>query len=339
MNPDETGRLQAYLTQAIPGFHGPLQVERFAGGQSNPTYKLVTPGTNYVLRTKPGPAAGLLSSAHAIDREYRIAKALADTDIPVARMLALSEDESVMGRAFYAMSHVDGRIFWDLGLAGMAPAERRAIYLEMNRVMARLHQVDHRAIGLETFGRPENYMERQLRRWIRQYRDSQTEQIASMEALIGWLPEHMPGGDAATGIVHGDYRLDNVVFHPTEPRIVAVLDWELSTIGNPLADFANHLMIWHITPDISRGIAGLDLRALGIPDKDEYVRLYAAAMGRGAVPDLSYYLVFSMFRLACIVQGIVKRAADGTATRPDAAQKRAQPLADLAWSFARRAFA
>ena len=334
MTPEETIKLETYLTARIAGFRGPLQVERFQGGQSNPTYKLLTPDSAYVVRTKPGPVATLLPSAHAIDREFQVAQALGRTDVPVPAMWVLCDNESVIGRAFYVMSFLDGRIFWDQSLPGMDKAERREIYLELNRVLAGLHGVDYRAIGLETFGRPENYIERQLRRWTQQYRNAQTEHIESMEALIEWLPRNMPPDDGRSSIVHGDYRIDNVVFHPSEPRIIAVLDWELSTVGHPLVDFANHLMSWHIPPSVSRGIAGLDLESLGIPSKDEYARIYAESVGREALPDLSYYLAFNLFRLGCIVQGIVKRAQDGTASRPDAANKRARPYADLAWTHA-----
>ena len=252
-----------------------LSVEQFAGGQSNPTFKLITPARSYVMRSKPGPAAKLLQSAHAIEREYRVMDALAGTDVPVAKMFALCEDESVIGRAFYVMEFIEGRVLWDQSLPGMTPAERGAIYDEMNRVIAALHSVDVGALGLADYGKPGNYFERQIGRWSKQYVASETEPIESMNKLIEWLPKHIPRGSPEASerasIVHGDYRLDNLIFHPTEPRVLAVLDWELSTLGDPLADFAYHCMAWHVDPSQFRGIAGLDWAALGIPDEAAYV--------------------------------------------------------------------
>ncbi len=334
----DVAALERYLAQHVEGFEGPLAIEQFKGGQSNPTFKLVTPGKAYVMRAKPGPAAKLLPSAHAIDREYRVMHALAATDVPVARMYALCEDESVIGRAFYVMEFVDGRVLWEQSLPGMTPDERRAIYVEMNRVISTLHRVDHVAIGLADFGKPGNYFARQIARWSKQYKASETEHIDAMDRLIAWLPEHVPADDGSTSIVHGDYRLDNLIFHPTEPRILAILDWELSTIGHPLADFSYHLMSWHIAPAGFRGIAGLDLAALGIPTQAEYIAMYCAATGRSGIADVDFYLAYNMFRIAGILQGIMKRVVDGTAASPQAAEAgaRARMMAELGWSYAQR---
>jgi aminoglycoside phosphotransferase (APT) family kinase protein len=334
----DVARLDAYLSAHVAGFAGPLTVEQFKGGQSNPTFKLTTPSRTYVMRSKPGPAAKLLQSAHAIEREYRVMAALADSGVPVARMHALCEDESVIGRAFYVMDFVDGRVLWDQSLPGMTPAERGAIYAEMNRVIAALHKVDYRAIGLEDFGKPGNYFARQIGRWSKQYKASETEHIDAMDRLIEWLPAHIPEDDGATAIVHGDYRLDNLIFHPTEPRILAILDWELSTIGHPLADFSYHLMSWHIAPSGFRGIAGLDLAALGIPSQPEYVAMYCTATGRPGIADVDFYLAYNMFRIAGILQGIMKRVVDGTAASAQAAAAgaRARMMAELGWTYAQR---
>ena len=339
--------LQRWLSARLPGFAGPLTVEQFKGGQSNPTYKLVTPGAAYVMRSKPGPAARLLASAHAIEREFRVMSALAATAVPVARMHLLCEDEAVIGRAFYIMECVQGRVLWDQSLPGMTPAERGAIYDEMNRVIAALHSVDVQAAGLADYGRPGNYFERQIGRWSKQYVASATETIVAMDELMRWLPAHIPAqarDDSQVSVVHGDYRLDNLMFHPTEPRILAVLDWELSTTGHPLADFSYHCMSWHIPPGAFRGIGGLDLAALGIPDEKSYVRRYCERTGRGAsadtvMRDWNFYLAYNLFRLAAILQGIVKRAQDGTAASAQAAQTAAgtRQLAEMGWEFARKA--
>jgi len=335
----DVAALEAYLAQHVAGFKGPLTVEQFKGGQSNPTFKLVTPSRAYVMRAKPGPAAKLLQSAHAIEREYRVMDALAGTDVPVARMHALCEDESVIGRAFYVMDFVDGRVLWDQGLPGMTPHERGAIYAEMNRVISALHKVDYQAIGLGDYGKPGNYFARQIGRWSKQYKASETEHIEAMDRLIEWLPEHIPADDGATSIVHGDYRLDNLIFHPTEPRILAILDWELSTIGHPLADFSYHLMSWHIQPDGFRGIAGLDLASLGIPSQAEYLAMYCKATGRAGIEHVDFYLAYNMFRIAGILQGIMKRVVDGTAASAQAAAagKRARFMAELGWTYAQKA--
>jgi aminoglycoside phosphotransferase (APT) family kinase protein len=346
----DVGALQAYLEQHLDGFHGPLQVLQFKGGQSNPTYRLDTPARRYVMRAKPGPAAKLLPSAHAIEREYRVMSALAATDVPVARMLLLCEDESVIGRAFYLMEHVDGRVLWAQSLPGMTPPQRAAIYDEMNRVVAALHRVDVNAAGLADFGKPGNYFERQIARWAKQYQASTSPQgpkpIDSMERLIAWLPGHIPDSardEREVAVVHGDYRLDNLIFHPTEARVLAVLDWELSTIGHPLADFSYHCMAWHIPPGSFRGIGGLDLASLGIPSEQEYILRYCERTGlttpEALAPDWNFYLAYNLFRIAAILQGIAKRVEAGTASSAQAAQsaKGVRPMAELAWAFARRA--
>ncbi len=337
--------LANWLQQHMPGFAGPLQVEMFKGGQSNPTYKLITPSVEYVMRAKPGPVAKLLPSAHAIEREFRVMQALHGTAVPVARMHVLCEDESVIGRAFYVMEFVQGRVLWDQELPGMAPAERRELYLELNRVLAALHSVPYLERGLETYGKPGNYFERQIGRWSKQYQASITQPIPEMDKLIDWLPSHMPDSARAplTSIVHGDYRLDNVIFHPTEPRILAVLDWELSTLGHPLADFSYNCMAWHIPPGTFRGIGGLDLQALGIPSEDEYIRLYCERTGlatpESLAQDWNFYLAYNMFRIAAILQGIAKRVESGTASSDEAvaAGARARPMAEMAWRYAQQA--
>ncbi len=332
--------LSGWLREHVPGFVGPLAVELFKGGQSNPTYRLSTPGAAYVMRAKPGPVAKLLPSAHAIEREYRVLAALAGTGIPVARVHALCEDESVIGRAFYIMECVEGRVLWEQSLPGLSNAERGAIYDEMNRVIAALHRLDHEAVGLGDFGKPGNYFARQIGRWSRQYQASQTEPIDAMNRLIEWLPQHVPAGDE-TSIVHGDFRLDNLIFDREQPRIRAILDWELSTLGHPLADFSYHCMAWHIAPGQFRGIAGLDHAALGIPSERQYVQAYCRRTGRDPAQTLAnwdFYLAYNMFRLAAILQGIMKRALEGTASSAQAieAGRRARPLAEMGWAIAQR---
>ena len=342
----DTAALGAWMTQHVEDFAGPLGVEMFKGGQSNPTYKLITPGRTYVMRAKPGPVAKLLPSAHAIEREFAVMRGLAGTDVPVARMHALCEDESVIGRAFYIMEYVEGRVLWDQTLPGMTPAERGAIYDEMNRVIAALHKVDYAARGLVGYGKPGNYFERQIGRWSKQYQASVTQPITEMDRLIDWLPAHIPASardEGLTSIVHGDYRLDNVIFHPSEPRILAVLDWELSTLGHPLADFSYHCMAWHIPPGTFRGIGGVDLASLGIPSEQDYIHRYCERTGLATpeqlAPDWNFYLAYNMFRIAAILQGIAKRVEAGTASSAQARASGAgaRPMAELAWSFAQKA--
>ncbi|MCW5652304.1 phosphotransferase [Hydrogenophaga sp.] len=335
--------LAAWLQENLEGFVGPLTVQMFKGGQSNPTYKLITPQRAYVMRAKPGPVARLLPSAHAIEREFRVMGALHGTGVPVARMHVLCEDESVIGRAFYVMECVEGRVLWDQSLPGMTMQERGAIYDEMNRVMAALHRVKPLDIGLEGYGKPGNYFERQIGRWSKQYQASITQPIEAMDRLMDWLPRHIPDmarDESLLSVVHGDYRLDNLMFHPTEPRVLAVLDWELSTLGHPLADFSYHCMSWHIPPGAFRGIGGLDLAALGIPAEDDYIARYCERTGFAEPAQLkadwNFYLAYNMFRLAAILQGIAKRVEAGTASSAQAVSSGAgaRPLAEMAWRFA-----
>ena len=338
--------LSAWLDRNLPGFCGPLPVESFKGGQSNPTYKLNTPTQSYVMRAKPGPVAKLLPSAHAIEREFAVMSGLQGTDVPVPRMYCLCEDETIIGRAFYVMEFMLGRILWDQTLPGMSTQERGAIYNEMNRVIAALHTVKFAERGLAAYGKPGNYFERQIGRWSKQYVASITQPIPEMDQLMDWLPQHIPAmarAEHMVSIVHGDYRLDNLMFHPTEPRIVAVLDWELSTLGHPLADFSYHCMAWHIPPGAFRGIGGLDVVSLGIPTEEEYIRLYCERTGLttpdALKADWNFYLAYNLFRIAAILQGIAKRAQMGTAASAQAVSSGAgaKPLAQLAWQFAQKA--
>ena len=335
--------LSAYLQQHLPGFQGPLTVAMFKGGQSNPTYKLITPGKSYVMRAKPGPVAKLLPSAHAVEREFKVMQGLAGTDVPVAKMHCLCEDESVIGRAFFVMDFVPGRVLWDQSLPGMTPAERAAIYDEMNRVISALHRVRFADHGLADYGKPGNYFERQIGRWSKQYASSITQPIEEMDKLMAWLPAHIPPAamdPAMVSIVHGDFRLDNLMFDPTEPRVLAVLDWELSTLGHPLADLSYHCMAWHIPPGAFRGIGGLDLDGLGIPTEAEYVRRYCERTGlstpEALLADWDFYLAYNLFRMAAILQGIAKRIEAGTAASAQAVASAAgaRPLAQMAWRFA-----
>jgi aminoglycoside phosphotransferase (APT) family kinase protein len=337
--------LERWLTPRLDGFAGPLTVEMFKGGQSNPTYKLITPTRQYVMRAKPGPVAKLLPSAHAIEREFRVMSALAGTGVPVAQMHVLCEDESVIGRAFYVMECVQGRVLWEQSLPGLTKPQRAAIYDEMNRVLAALHSVKPDAIGLADYGKPGNYFERQIGRWSKQYQASITQPIPEMDRLIEWLPKNIPAmarDESLVSVVHGDYRLDNLMFHPSEPRILAVLDWELSTLGHPLADFSYHCMSWHIPPGSFRGIGGLDLASLGIPSERDYVHRYCERTGRAdpdaVMADWNFYLAYNLFRIAGILQGIAKRVEDGTASSAQARQAGAgaRPLADMGWRFATR---
>jgi aminoglycoside phosphotransferase (APT) family kinase protein len=326
----DVAALEAYMRSHVEGFSGTLSVEQFKGGQSNPTFLLSAGGRRYVLRRKP--PGKLLPSAHAVDREYRVLRALHGTDVPVARPYALCEDDSVIGTAFYIMDFVQGRVFWDPSLPGMTPAERHAVFDELNRVIAALHSVDYDVVGLGDYGKPGSYLERQIARWTKQYRASETERIDAMENLIEWLPKNIPPGEETT-LVHGDYRLDNVIFHPAEPRLLAVLDWELSTLGHPIADFAYHCMTWRLTPAEFRGMRGFDFAALGIPSEEEYVAMYCRRTGRASIPHWDFYLAYNMFRLAGILQGIMGRVVEGTASSQHAIEsgKRARPMAEAGW--------
>lgn len=332
-------KLAAWMEDNVEGYQGPLTVRQFKGGQSNPTYKLITPTKAYVMRRKP--PGKLLPSAHAVDREFRVISALYPLGYPVARPYGLCEDEAVVGTMFYVMDNVEGRILWDGTLPGMAPAERRAIYEAKVKTFADLHNVDWRAAGLEGFGKEGDYVARQIHRWSKQYRASETETIRDMDDLIAWLPENIPPGDTTT-IVHGDYRLDNMILHPTEPKVIAVLDWELCTLGDPLADFSYHLMNW-VMPSSDPGRGALvdieDMQAYGIPTMEEYSALYCEHTGRDGLPDLNYYFAYNGFRLAAICQGIVGRVRDGTANSAHAMSmaERVAPLASFAASRARMA--
>jgi len=334
----DVAALEAWMRDHVEGFRGPLAVEQFRGGQSNPTFRVSSPSGRYVMRRKP--AGKLLPSAHAVDREYRVMTALAGTEVPVPRTYGLCEDESVIGSTFFVMEFVDGRIWWDGTLPGMQPAQRRDVYSEMNRVIAALHQVDFAAAGLGDYGKPGNYFERQIGRWTKQYRASETETIEAMDRLIEWLPANIPPGDE-TSLVHGDFRLDNAIFHPTQPRIIAVLDWELSTLGHPLADFAYHCMSWHIEQGGPfRGLGNIDHAAYGIPAEAEYVAMYCKRMGHGPIDPRAwnFYLAYNLFRAAGITQGIMKRVHEGTAASLFAVEagKKARPMAERGWEFAKR---
>ena len=346
----DTAALQRHLEAHLDGFSGPLTIEQFSGGQSNPTFKLITPTCVYVMRSKPAPKAKLLPSAHAIEREFTVMRGLQGSEVPVPKMHLLCEDESVIGRAFYVMEFMPGRVFWEQSLPEIEPSQRALYYDEMNRVMAALHRVDVIAVGLANYGKPGNYFERQIGRWTKQYQASVTQPIEAMDRLIEWLPKNIPASaldPSQVSIVHGDFRLDNLVFHPTEPRVIAVLDWELSTLGHPLADFSYHCMSWHIKPGQFRGIGGLDLVALGLPDEASYVQRYCERTGRVVAgndaqamkADWNFYLAYNMFRLAGILQGIAKRVEDGTASSAKAreAGAGARPLAEMGWALAQQA--
>ncbi|HXY76087.1 MAG TPA: phosphotransferase [Steroidobacteraceae bacterium] len=329
----EVPALERYLAAHVEGFVAPLEVEQFRGGQSNPTFLVrAGDGTQYVLRKKP--AGPLLPSAHAVDREFRIISALHGSEVPVARPVLLCEDEGVIGTMFYLMSYVEGRNFWDPTLPGMAARERAAIYDEMNRVLVALHRLDFVARGLGDYGKPGNYFARQIARWSKQYRASETERIEAMEKLIAWLPANIPPGEETT-LVHGDYRMDNMIFHPSEPRVLAVVDWELSTLGHPLADFSYHVMLWRVGAGEVRGLAGIDLHALGIPTESEYVATYCARTGRAGIEPRAweFCMAYNLFRIASIRQGIMRRVLDGTAASRHAREAggRARATAELAW--------
>ncbi len=332
----DTARLSPWLRDHVPGAAGTISAEKFPGGQSNPTYLLSVDGApRFVLRRKPDGV--LLPSAHAIEREYRVTGALQHMGVPVARPLALCDDGAIVGTPFFIMAYVDGRNFWDARLPGLSPVDRAAIYDEMNRVLAVLHAIEPADAGLSDFGRPGNYFARQVARWTRQYRATQTQRIDAMERLIDWLPAHDPGLEASR-IVHGDYRNDNLIFAPDAPRIAAVLDWELSTLGHPLADLAQHLMAWRVPGEAYRGLSDADLPALGIPSEADYLRRYAERGGAGEIDPLHwrYALAFALFRNAAIRQGVYRRAMDGNASNEAAALHgaRAAEIAGLGWRIA-----
>ncbi len=334
----DVARFEAYLNQEVADFAGPLSLRQFKGGQSNPTYLLDTPARRYVLRRKP--PGKLLPSAHAVDREFRVIRALHAHDFPVAEPVLYCADENVAGTPFYVMAFVEGRVFWNPDMPGSNPAERAAVYDAMNAALARLHSFAPAEIGLSDFGRGENYVGRQVERWSKQYRASETQKIEAMESLIAWLPAHLPPA-APVRLVHGDYRLDNLIVAPAAPKILAVLDWELSTLGDPLADFTYHLMQWHMPPaDADTGsLVGCDLDRLGIPALAGYIDAYCIRTGLDPRPHLPVYFAYNFFRLAAILQGIAGRVRDGTATSEYAPAKAqmVRPLAETAWAFARQA--
>lgn len=328
-----TAKLEDWLARHVPGYRGPARSSQFEGGQSNPTYKLTAASGEYVLRRKP--MGLLLASAHAVDREFRVQSALASTAVPVAKVHALCEDDAVIGSAFYVMDFVPGRIMWNQLLPGATPEVRAAMFDSMNQTIADLHSVNPQSVGLGDFGRPGNYLARQISRWTKQYRASETTPIPAMDRLIEFLPSRIPAHEQVA-IVHGDYRIDNVIYHPSEPRVIAVLDWELSTLGDPLVDFAYHTMQWRFTPALFRGFDGEDLPALGIPSEQDYVAAYCRRTGRDGIEDWEYYLVFGMFRIAAILQGITKRAQEGTAASAEAVAvgAKAGAIAKQAWALA-----
>lgn len=331
--------LEDYLRQTVPGFAGPLDVRQFDGGQSNPTYLLETLGRRYVMRRKP-PGV-LLKSAHAVDREFRVTKALHGLGYPVPEPLCLCEDPGVIGTMFYVMEHVEGRVFWDSRMPDLAPAERAAIYDSANETLARLHTIDYAAIGLGDYGRPGNYFARQINRWSQQYQLSETRPIAAMDKLIAWLPTAVPEDDGRSSIIHGDFSFHNLIIHPTEPRVIAVIDWELSTIGHPLGDLMYHCMEWYRPAGVDdRGtLRDADLAALGIPTLDDYIAAYCRRTGIPLPGPTGFYRAFNLFRVAAILQGVAGRMRDGVATDSNAQRivARIEPLAEAALAEARSA--
>lgn len=333
----DVNALQDYMRSHVEGFAGPLTVRQFRGGQSNPTYRLDASSGSYVMRRKP--PGKLLRSAHAVDREFRVISALYGADFPVPRPFALCEDDQVVGTMFYIMDFVDGRIFWDLDLPECDRDERAAIYDDANRVISDLHNFDVSKLGLEDFGKRGNYFARQISRWSKQYVASETREVREMNRLMDWLPQNIPD-DESVSVVHGDYRLDNMVFHPVEPRVIGVLDWELSTIGHPLGDFTYHLMAWQM-PEVgigSAGLAGKDLASLGIPDEETYVEMYCRRTGRDGIANRNFYMAYNFFRIAAILQGIAGRVRDGTAASVHAqrVELAVEPLARIGWGFAEK---
>ncbi|HNS85693.1 MAG TPA: phosphotransferase family protein, partial [Parvularculaceae bacterium] len=328
--------LERYMKKNVDGFKGPLDVKKFKGGQSNPTYLLATPKRKYVLRRKP--PGKLLPSAHAVDREYRVMTALGAMGFPAPRTFALCEDPEIIGTAFFIMDFVEGRIFWDASLPEAAPKERRALFFELVDVIADLHRIDYGKAGLSDFGKPGNYFQRQIDRWSKQYKAAETAEIPAMNSLIEWLPGAIPA-DEAVSIVHGDYRFDNVIFDAKKSKARAVLDWELSTLGHPLADFTYFLMVWHFPPTIRGGLAGLDLKALGIPSLNDAAARYCEKTGRDSLADFDFCLAYNMFRLASIAQGVYARALQGNASSPEGVKmgESVPPLAAMAWEYAKKA--
>lgn len=328
-------RLAAYLQRHLPGFHSDLTMRQFRGGQSNPTFLLRNGESHYVLRRRP--PGMLLASAHAIDREFRVTSALSGTSVPVAKPLVYCEDDSIIGSAFYLVEYVEGRVFWEPMLPTLTPEERTQIYREANRVIAQLHRIDPATIGLADYGSRKDYFQRQIARWTQQYRATQDEHLDAMERLIAWLPDHVPR-DAQLCIVHGDFRLDNLIFHPNEPRVLAVLDWELSTLGHPLADFSYHCLPWYLRPDELRGFGGIDIARTGIPSLEQHLAQYCRETGRAEVPQHLWNacIAFGMFKVAAILQGVARRAREGNASNTNAhtAGARARAIAERGWQIA-----
>ncbi len=324
---------EQWLTRHVSGYEGPGLLKKFGFGQSNPTYRLCAPSGDYVLRRKP--FGTLLPKAHAIEREFRVLGALAATDVPVPRVHAYCEDSGPIGSPFYVMEYMPGRIFYDQTLPGLSAAERAAIFDGMNEAVARLHRVDPVAVGLSDYGRPDNFLPRQIALWTRQYRASEGAPNDAMNRLIEWLPSHVPAEQPAR-IFHGDLRLDNMIFHPSKPEVIGLLDWELSTLGDPVADFAYNAMLWRVGADLFRGLAGLDFASLGIPDEDQYVQRYCERVGRQSLPAWNFYLAFGLFRVVAILQGVWRRGVEGNAASEDALEvgARAAPLAVIAWTIA-----
>lgn len=340
-NPESPGEplpeaAERWLCEAVPGYRGPSVLRKFGFGQSNPTYRLCAQSADYVLRRKPiGP---VLRKAHAIDREFRVLRALEGTGVPAPRVLAFCDDSSLLGAPFYVMEFVEGRIFYDQTLPGVSAGERAAIFDAMNAAVASLHGLDPITIGLGDYGRSEGFVERQVALWTRQYRASEGAQIPAMEALIDWLPKNLPP-EQSVRLFHGDLRLDNMIFHPTKARVIALLDWELSTLGDPIADLAYNVLVWRVPRDLFRGLADVDFRSLGIPTEADYVERYRVRTGRKEIPGWDFYLAFSLFRVAAILQGVWKRAQTGQASSADAAETgaKASPLAAIGWDIARGA--
>ena len=337
----DTDAFRRFLDGHFADPQAEFSLERISGGQSNPTYFVSHGDRRMVLRKKP--AGKILPGAHAIEREYRVLAALYPTEVPVPRPILLHEDAGLIGTPFYLMARVEGRVFADCALPELPPAERPGIYMAMADALAKLHRARPEEIGLSDYGRPGNYFERQIARWTRQWRESDSPPIAALDALADWLPANLPADDGATAIAHGDFRLGNLLFHPSEPRVVAILDWELSTLGHPLADFSYHCMSWHIKPGAFRGLGGLDVESLGIPTESEYIRKYCERTGittpEALAPDWNFYQAYNLFRIAAILQGIAKRVEAGTASSDQAVAsgRGARPMAELAWQFAERA--
>ncbi|HUO93335.1 MAG TPA: phosphotransferase family protein [Rhizomicrobium sp.] len=329
----DVAALANYLAGRIEGFNGLEEVRQFKGGASNPTFLIIEKGGDgrlFVMRKKP--PGQLLASAHQVDREFRAMSALAGSGVPVPRMRALCTDDNIVGTAFYVMDYLEGRIFRDARLPELSPAERSAVYDEANATLAKLHHVDYAAVGLADFGRPGNYFERQIGRWTKQYRGAETESIPAMEQLIVALPHRIPD-DQSVSIAHGDYRIENLMFHPTEPKLIAVLDWELSTIGHPLADIAYNALLWHSMSEAWGNLDGVDFATSGIPTEEEYVAAYCRRTGRSSIPHWNFYLAFSLFRLASIAQGVYKRILDGIASTDRPAMNDTPRRAAQAWDL------